>query len=190
MNNFKQLILASIFILVTSNAIAIALPSITGTLEMTGAFYAVDARGNRTSDASVATGIDFDLFGFDKFRATLGDGAYAGLAGQTGDITDFQFDSFAGPIADFWTIDDFSFELTGVTRIPTSNPGAFLALDGMGIISAAGFENTAASWSLTGDTSGGGIFSWSATSATSVPEPGVLALLSLGLIGIGLRKII
>lgn len=178
------------FMLMTSNAIAIALPSITGTLEMTGAFYAVDARGNRTSDASVATAIDFDFFGNDKFRATLGDGAYAGLAGQIGDIKDFQFDPLVSPIANFWEIGAFSFELTGITIIPTSNPSAFLALDGTGIVSAAGFENTVASWRFTGDTSGGGIFGWSATSAASVPEPGVLALLSLGLIGIGLRKII
>jgi len=184
-NIFKQLIAGGLVLFAASNVMALP---VTGTLEMTGGFYAIDSRGNAVDDASVATGVDFDFFGFDMFRATSADGDFAGLEGQVGTITDFQFDPFVTSIVDFWTIADFSFELTDVTRGFTNDPVNFLVLDGNGIISAAGFDDTVASWSFTGDTSGSGIFSWSATSAVSVPEPNILLLLSASLIGLGIRK--
>ncbi len=175
---------------------AYALP-ITGEMEMTGAFHLIDNSGNTVDNAATATGVDFDFFGFDKFRATSGDGDFMGLAGMVGDISDFQFESFSSPIANFWSIDIFSFELTNVVRGFTNDPANFLVLNGTGIISASGFDDTAAAWLFTGDASGGGLLSWSATPSipvptasvpTAVPEPGVLALLSMGLIGFGLRK--
>jgi len=191
MNIYKQILAGAALALLTFNVMA--LPSVTGTMEMTGAFHAIDANGARTSDASSAVSIDFDFFGYNKFRTTYGDGDFTGLEGQLGDIQDFQFAPFDAPIAAFWSISIFSFELTDITRLPSNDPSTFLALDGTGIISAAGFEDTVASWSFSGDTSGGGIFSWSATSAVNaVPEPAMLPLLSVGLIAglisIGLRK--
>lgn len=181
-NKFKKIITGAALLVLSFSVMA--LPSVTGTMEMTGAFHALDASGAQTSDASSAVAIDFDFFGYNKFRVTASDGDFTGLTGQVGDIKDFQFDPLVGSIADFWTVGGFSFELTAITRMPTNDPSAFLALDGTGIISAAGFEDTVASWRFSGDTSGGGIFSWSSTSAvtaTAVPEPAILALLSLGL---------
>ena len=188
-NRFKRLILGAFFTLMSSNVFAIA---ITGQMEMTGGFHAVDSSGAVVSAANTATGIDFDFFGFDMFRVTGADGDFAGLAGQVGNITDFQFDPFVAPIADFWTIDNFAFELTDVVRGTSSDPVNFLVLNGVGMLSAPGFADTVASWRLSGDTSGGGIFSWSATSATTtsttVPEPALLVLLSIGLLGFGVRS--
>jgi len=189
-NKFKQLFkwfaLGCALFIFTPNVMA--LPLVSGSLGMTGGFHPVDSRGNPVN-ASAATGVDFDFFGFDMFRAVASDGDFSGLNGSLGNITDFQFDSFAAPIADFWSIGIYSFELTDVSRDFIDDPDTFLVLNGIGTISAAGFEDTAASWSFTGDTSGGGVFSWSAFStAATVPEPGVLVLLSIGLIGLGIRK--
>ena len=180
----KRLLLGAFFTLMSSNVFALP---ITGQMEMTGGFFAVDRSGVVVSAANLATGIDFDFFGFDAFRVTSAEGDFAGLAGQVGNITDFQFDPFVAPIADFWTIDKFAFDMTNVVRGTSSDPVNFLVLNGVGMLTAAGFEDTSATWAFTGDTTGSGIFSWSASSA-SVPEPGVLALLSIGLIGFGVRN--
>jgi hypothetical protein len=183
MKNFKQLLIASLLAIVAFNVQALP---ITGTLEMTGGAYAIDAAGNRTNNALSAVAIDFDLFGADKFRVSTKSGDFASIVSSKGDIKDFQFNSFTGPIADFWKIDAFSFTLMDVMQTSTSN--SVFDLAGVGIISAAGFSDTAASWRFTANTSGGGVFSWSATNLTSVPEPGVLALLVMGLIGFGLHR--
>lgn len=185
MNKFKQLLFVGVLTLIAINVQA--LPIITGTMEMGGSFFALDSSGNQTGAAS-AVAIDFDIFGYDKFLVNTADGAFSGLADTYGDIKDFNFDPFNSPIADFWTIAAFSFELTDVSRGFTNDPDRFLVLDGVGIISAAGFENTMATWSFSGETTGSGTFSWSATSAAAVPEPGLLLLLSMGLIGFGVRR--
>ncbi len=183
-NRFKRFILGAFFTFMSSNVFALP---ITGQMEMTGGFFAVDRSGAVVSAANLATGIDFDFFGSNAFRVTSADGDFSGLAGQVGNVTDFQFDPFVAPIVDFWTIDKFAFELTSVVRGASNDPVNLLVLNGVGVLTAASFEDTSATWAFTGDTTGSGIFSWSATSA-SVPEPGVLALLTIGLIGFGVRN--
>ncbi len=188
MNNIKT-ILGSLLLLVTSSVVALP---IVGDLEMGGSFFALDGNGRTVSNASLATSIDFDFFGFDMFVVNAADGDFTGLAGQYGNIQDIQFDPFVGPVVDFWSIDTFSFELTSLTREFTNNPDDFLVLSGVGILSSsiAGLDDTAATWSFSGDTTGAGVFSWSASTGidANVPEPSLLFLLSLGLIGIGIRK--
>ncbi len=183
-NKYKNIILSSLLLFGASSAQAVP---ITGTMEMGGSFIALDRLGNATTAAS-AVAIDFNFFGLDKFVVNAGDGDFSGLAGSYGDIKDFTFDPFVAPIADFWSIAGFSFELTDVVRGVSGDPASFLILNGVGTISALGFDDTAANWWFSGDTTGTGTFSWSATSAVAVPEPGLLLLLSMGLIGFGLRK--
>jgi hypothetical protein len=190
-NNIKQLMIGSMLFAVAANALA--LPVVSGTMDMSGSFYAIDAAGAQTSNANDAVAIDFDFFGMDKFRVTNAEGDFAGLetvsgdVSTLGDIKDFQFAPLVTSIPDFWVVDIFSFELTDVVR--TNNSSSFIDLTGSGIITATGFEATDATWIFSGDTSGGGVFSWTASSATTVPEPGVLAMLSIGLIGLSLGKI-
>jgi len=182
-NKLKLVLISSVLLLVALNVTALP---ITGTMEMGGSFYALDSDGNQTNAAD-ATSIDFSFFGFDMFVVNTASGDFSGLAGQYGDIQDIQFEPFLAPVADFWSIDMFSFELTDIARGFTNDPENILVLNGTGTVSAsvAGLDDTAATWSFSGDTTGTGVFSWS---ATSVPEPGLLFLLSIGLIGIGVRK--
>jgi len=174
--------------------------SITGDLGMIGSFIAVDNDWISTG-AAAATGVDFDQ---DRFGVVNATGSFASLAG-IGSITDFQFDPQLGinngsdgitpvtSIADFWTIGGFSFELTSVSRGYTDDPATYLVLQGTGIIRDASGDHldTLGTWEFTGDTTmppqEGGTFSWSAGSA-SVPEPGMLALLGIGLIGFAGRN--
>ncbi len=194
MKYIKQLTLSGVLFAVATNVFA--LPFISGTMGTAGSFYALNADGGRTGNANEAVEIDFDFFGMNKFRVNAASGDFAGLETVNGDIStlgdikDFRYDSFLAPIADFWVVDIFSFELADVER--SNDSSSFLDLVGTGVITAAGYAATDATWTLSADTSGGGVFSWSATSAgasaVNVPEPGVLLLLSIGLIGFGLRK--
>lgn len=183
--------------LLLSAAMQVAAIPITGEIGMGGSFVAVDNSWSATGTAS-ATGVDFDPNLFIVGSAT---GDFTGVS-LLGSIADFQFDpglgvndGFGGvtavtSIVDFWTVDGFSFELTSVSRGFTSDPDSFLILEGTGIISAAGFDDTLGTWIFTGDTTGGGTFSWSAGTSAMVPEPGVLALLGIGLIGFATRRYI
>lgn len=161
-----------------------ALPMITGNIGMGGGFDPVDSTGAVTS-LDLATGIDFNP---NMFRVTSNStGDFAALAGQIGSIQDFQFVGFTGPVVDFWSVGGFSFDLTSVNTIPTGDPSQFLALEGFGTISAAGYQDTLGRWSFSGN-GPTGIFTWSAgSSAVGVPEPMALALIGIGLVGFGVR---
>ena len=165
---------------------ASALP-VVGSLEMTGAFWALNDAGAPVANATQATNIDF--IG-DQFTVTSGStGMFAGYAFQKGDIKDLYFDPFS-PVIDFWTLDIFSFDLMTI-NIDAETDVDNLHLSGTGIIQGAGYTDTNGTWTFSGDSVTGGIFSWSSTTKagdTVVPEPGVLALLSIGLLAFGVRK--
>ena len=186
MYKFKQIIMVGLISLISFNAQAF--PTISGAINMGGGASLLDGKGNVTNDPSSAATVDFIS---ERFRVVAADGAFAGLSGSLGGIQDLLFDPFVAPVANFWNVGGFSYTLNNVTRGFTNDPTSFLVLNGTGIISAAGFEDTEASWNFASSTTGNGAFSWSAVStATSVdvPEPGVLVLLSVGLIGFALRK--
>ena len=96
-------------------------------------------------------------------------------------------------ISNFWTVDvgvvgnTFAIELTFVERIFTLDPTRFLELQGRGVVSAAGFEDTWGTWSFTGDTTGSGTFTWSGGTAVPLPAPIWILVTGLGLIGIKRR---
>jgi len=183
----KQQGLLSALLLGISLQVA-ALP-ISGEIGFGGSFVPVDSSWTPTGAAS-ATGVDFTP---DMMIVNTATGDFAGTP-LLGTITDFQFDPFLGindgsggvtavvSIPDFWTAGGFSFELTSITRGSSADPDRFLALEGTGVITAAGFDPTSAVWVFTGNTAGGASFGWSAGStAVSAPEPGMLALLGVGL---------
>ena len=183
MNKFKRFLVCG---LLTLGSFSVQALPITGSLDMGGNAYAFDEKGgNQVNDPASANFIDFTD---DQFGVVTAKGLFTPHIGSVGDIKDLPFDPFINSITDFWKIGDFSFDLTGVVRGTSSDPSKFLVLNGAGIIkdSSGVYDDTNATWSFTADTTGQGSFTWNAVS--SVPEPGMLALLSIGLIGFGLRR--
>ncbi len=193
--NIKQGLLSALLIGISLQVAALP---ISGEIGFGGSFIPVDNAWTPTGAAS-ATGVDFIP---DMMIVSTATGDFTGTP-LFGAITDFQFDPLLGindgsdgvtsvvSIPDFWTAGDFSFELTSIARGSTSDPDRFLALEGTGIITAEGFDPTSASWVFTGNTAGGGSFGWSAGSTSipvATPEPGILALLGVGLVLVAGRK--
>jgi len=187
MNKFRQIVLIGMFSCMTFDVMA--LPLISGSIDMFGPAPSVyDKDDNIALSAADAVKIDFDP---NIFLVIDAKGDLSVLDGQVGDVKDLTFapDPFVA-IDDFWTVGGFTFDLLTVVRDASNDPSSFLMLNGTGVISDGNveFEDTAATWSFSADTSGNSLFAWNAVSATSVPEPSALMLLAIGLIGIGLRK--
>jgi hypothetical protein len=163
---------------------------ISGEVGFIGAFTPVDSDGVQTDIAS-ATGIDFHPDTGPNIIIANAEGDFIG-ADNVGTIMDFQFASFSSAIEDFWTVDvngtTFAFDLTSVARVFTKDPALFLELEGTGVVSAAGFDDTVGTWSFSGNTTGtGATFSWSGGTAT-VPLPAPVWILAAGLGLIGFKQ--
>jgi PEP-CTERM motif len=104
--------------------------------------------------------------------------------------------SYAGPgnaafpvpaILTFESIGGLTFDLTAITYVnaDTSGQGS-LTIAGVGLFHKTGFEDTADVFNFSGQNILGasGTFSFSASNAAAVPEPGTLILLGSGLLGV------
>jgi len=117
--------------------------------------------------------------------------------GTTGTMSDIpSFSSFA-PIDNFFTIGGVSFDLNTFTVHSQTGPiPGFINATGGGMLSAPGFDDTAASITFTGTSVNNLAFTFGVTAGAtsqpdSVPEPFSLGLLGLGLLGAyaGRRKL-
>jgi hypothetical protein len=172
-----KLLLVAGIITLAGNAVAIP---ITGSIGFSGDYTV--AGGN------LATATSIDITGDDATVTGTVDGTFAAegvSAGDTATYNDFTFSPFA-PVNDLWSIGGFSFDLNTLSIDFQSS--SFLALSGSGLISYAGYADTAGLWTFTATTSGSNFTFASSSASDSVPEPGIALLLGIGLVGLGLSR--
>ncbi|TPW16513.1 MAG: PEP-CTERM exosortase interaction domain protein [Halothiobacillaceae bacterium] len=184
MKSLKTLTVAALFAVSGS---AFAVP-ITGTINITGTNQLLDGMG---SPSTVAASKKIDFIGPGTVVAPS-DSDFAGALGGTATMTDFTFDVFAGSVTPLWSVTvgptTWSFDLTALQFSKfTVASNDFLVISGKGIAHMTGKDDTNAEWSYSTQN---GTLSVKSTSysSTTVPAPGLLALVGLGLVGMGVAR--
>lgn len=136
-----------------------------------------------------ATGIHFNN---PAFVADGGTGIYAALPSYPSafpepatlvTFKDFTFSSVSTtPVTSLWTLTyagkTYDFDLNSITAITATS------ISGIGTLGASGYEDTKGLWELTTQSTGTNKLSFSA--ASTVPEPGTMMLLGLGILGMAI----
>lgn len=172
----KFLSISSAFLLLVVSQVAVALPSITGTIDIVGNAIVLDDGGTPAS----ATGINWlDLdsgMAGNQGLVTAVTGSFSSISVVSSvTLEDLTFASL--PLASLWSVGGFTFDLVTV-NVDDFIAGTLLKLSGTGTISHVGYADTTGVWDYTSQS---GI----SFSSNTVPEPSIAALIGIGLLGFG-----
>jgi hypothetical protein len=163
------------------SAPALAVP-INGDIDMTGGFT------TDTGNLATATWLSVS-----PAYATGGTGIYSVFGGgqdRAVAYTPFQFSPLSGPVTPLWSVTyhgiQYSFDMYSVEVIVQSE--SQLVLRGSGMLYATGYDPTYGFWDFSGFTRNSRFKFTSSTDSTHVPEPGMVAILGLGLMSLGLAR--
>jgi hypothetical protein len=158
---------------------------------LNGDFTVVGVGDTEGVSFATATKLDFGNFwsgtgnGFGNagtFLVTTAEGDLEPLFLDIGTIKDLSINPVSVPITAFLSVSGFTFDLLTLNVVSQTIDNIVLA--GTGLMKWAGFDNTPGIFTLSSD-SGSTRFAFSA-GAHSVPAPGTLGLVALGLLGLGL----
>ena len=134
----------------------------------------------RNGDGSAYLQIDYvDAPTAGSPKAVIATGDFGTYITYGDDVTVTDPWNMTAPQTALWSVGGFTFDLSAIIINDGSTVG------GNGVITGNGFEATNGYWSFTSQSDNSGTFSFS---STTVPAPGIVLLLGIGLAGISLTR--